>query len=144
MIPMKNRLAIKKYIKDKPIKFGIKSFILCEGDTGYIVASEIHTGKSDLEVENLGVTGNVDLRLLKQGEASRKNPILVMDRYYNSVTLTKYLCQHEKTLTVGTAMTNRKQYPKDLCNVKLKNSISLPREYCLLGMERPQTHSFYI
>ncbi|KAK3776106.1 hypothetical protein RRG08_046773 [Elysia crispata] len=90
MIPTKNRFAIKQYIKDKPIKFGIKSFILCEGDTGYIVASEIYTGKSDIEVQNLGVTGNVVLWLFKQGEASRKNHILVMDRYYNSVTLTKH------------------------------------------------------
>ena len=72
MIPTQNRLEIKQHIKDKPIKFGIKSFILCEVDTGYIAASEIYTGKSDTEVENLGVTGNVLLRLLKQGEASRK------------------------------------------------------------------------
>ena len=65
-------MAIKQYIKDKPIKFGIKSFILCEGDTGYTVASKIYTGKSDLEVENLGVTGNVVVQLLKQGKATRK------------------------------------------------------------------------
>ena len=37
MIPTKNRLAIKQYIKDKPIKWGIKSFLLCESETGYIL-----------------------------------------------------------------------------------------------------------
>ena len=56
-------MVIKQYIKDKLLKFGIKSFILCEEDTGFSVASEIYTGKSDLEVKNLGVTGNIVLGL---------------------------------------------------------------------------------
>ena len=30
MIPTKNRLAIKQYIRDKPVRWGIKSFLLCE------------------------------------------------------------------------------------------------------------------
>jgi len=34
MIPAKNRLAIKQYIRMKPVKQGIKSFLLCESDTG--------------------------------------------------------------------------------------------------------------
>jgi len=34
MIPMKNRLAIKQYIRTKPVRWGIKSFLLCEAKTG--------------------------------------------------------------------------------------------------------------
>ena len=37
MIPTKNRLAIKQYIRDKPVRWGIKSFLLCEAKTGYIL-----------------------------------------------------------------------------------------------------------
>ena len=121
MIPTKNRLSIKQYIKDKPVKFGIKTFILCEGDTGYIVSSEVYTGKSKFEVNELGATGNVVLRLLLDSDASNKKHILVMDRYYNSVTLTNYLHKHERTLTVGTALTNRKLYPKELHKKKMLN-----------------------
>ena len=33
-IPTKNRLAIKRYICDKPVRWGIKSFLLCEAKMG--------------------------------------------------------------------------------------------------------------
>ena len=45
MISTKNRLAIKQYICDKPVRFGIKSFLLCEAKTGYKVNVEIYTGR---------------------------------------------------------------------------------------------------
>ena len=44
MIPTKNRLAIKQYILDKPVRWGFKSFLLCEAKTGYILNAEIYTG----------------------------------------------------------------------------------------------------
>ena len=44
MIPTNNRLAIKQYIRDKPVRWGIKSFLLCEAKTGYILDAEIYTG----------------------------------------------------------------------------------------------------
>ena len=34
MIPTKNRLGIKQYIKSKPTKWGIKSFLLCDAYNG--------------------------------------------------------------------------------------------------------------
>ena len=45
MIPTKNRLTIKQYIRDKPVRWGIKSFLLCEAKMGYILDSEIYTGR---------------------------------------------------------------------------------------------------
>ena len=45
MIPTKNRLAIKQYICDKPVRWGIKSFLLCEAKRGYILDAEIYTGR---------------------------------------------------------------------------------------------------
>ena len=47
MIPTKNSLSIKQYIKDKPIKLGLKTFLLHESKTGYITNAEIYTGKVD-------------------------------------------------------------------------------------------------
>ena len=41
MIPCKNRLSIKQYIKDKPVKWGLKSFLLTDSNNGYIVNAEI-------------------------------------------------------------------------------------------------------
>ena len=36
MIPTKNALSIKQYLKDKPIKWGVKTFLLCDSRNGYI------------------------------------------------------------------------------------------------------------
>jgi len=47
MIPTKNALSIKQYLKDKPIKWRLKTFLLCESETEYIVNAEIYTGKKD-------------------------------------------------------------------------------------------------
>jgi hypothetical protein len=114
MIPTKNRLAIKQYIKSKPTKWGIKSFMLCEGDTGYIINAEIYTGKAEMPEKILGAVGNTVVRLLTSCELDNKAHVLVMDRYYNSVTLADYLLNVLHTCVVGTVMINRKHFPKSL------------------------------
>ena len=114
MIPSKNRLSIKQYIKDKPVKWGIKSFLLTDAENGYIMNSEIYTGSESILYPELGATGNVVARLLRSADLHGKGHVLVMDRYYNSVSLFEHLHREQKTLAVGTAMSNRKFFPKDL------------------------------
>ena len=119
MIPTKNRLAIKQYLKDKPTKWGIKSFLLCESDTGYIMHAEIYTGKHDgLRIDELGATGSVVIRLALAADLSQKNHILVMDRFYNSVKLFYYLHNTMGVFAMGTGMCNRKHYPKSMKQTK--------------------------
>ena len=113
MIPSKNRLSIKQYIKDKPVKWGIKSFLLTDAENGYIMNSEIYTGSESILYPELGATGNVVARLLRSADLHGKGHVLVMDRYYNSVALFEHLHREQKTLAVGTAMPNRKFFPKD-------------------------------
>lgn len=62
MIPTKNKLSFKQYIKDKPIRWGIKTFLLCDSENGYISNAEVYTGKQDnaTVIDNLGVIGNLD------------------------------------------------------------------------------------
>ena len=57
MIPTKNKFGFKQYIKDKTIKWGIKTFILCESNSGYIVNAEVYTGKVDDDISNLALSG---------------------------------------------------------------------------------------
>ena len=48
----------------KPVKWGIKSFLLCESSTEYVYNIEIYTGKTDgLFVPEIGATGSVVARL---------------------------------------------------------------------------------
>ena len=46
---------------------GVKSFLLCDSETGYIVNAEIYTVKSEaIDItSDLGATGNVVCRLLR-------------------------------------------------------------------------------
>ena len=65
MIPTKKHLAIKQYIRDKPVRWGIKSFLLCEAKTGYILNTEICT--------LLGSAGSVVRRLGENSQVTDKN-----------------------------------------------------------------------
>lgn len=44
VIPAKNLLGFKQYMKGKPVKFGFTSFQLGESNMGYVLNSEIYTG----------------------------------------------------------------------------------------------------
>ena len=44
MVKSKGRSGIRKYIKNKPTKFGIKIWVLAESNTGYTVDFDIYTG----------------------------------------------------------------------------------------------------
>ena len=122
MIPTKNRLSFKQYIKDKPICWGIKTFLLCDSENGYVVNAEVYTGKKEHpnSVANLGVTGNLVVRMT-DGYAGQYYSVFT-DRFYTSVQLAEYLLTQKKTCLCGTAMTNRKEFPKQL--VKKKNRMA--------------------
>ena len=60
MVPSKNRLSFKQYCKDKPTKWGIKTFILTDSRNGYLYDAEVYVGKSDDSLHpELGATGNI-------------------------------------------------------------------------------------
>ena len=130
MIPTKNKLSIKQYIKAKPIRWGIKTFLLCESKSGYIVNAEIYTGKRDdgNVIDNIGVTGNLVVRLTDMDEIKGQNHIVYTDRFYTTVTLAEILLTRGIRLC-GTAMTNRLSFPKDL---KRRSKELAKGEYVLL------------
>ena len=75
MIPTKNLLAIKQYIRDKPVRWGIKSFLLCEAKTGYILDAEIYTGwVKDRHWSLLGSAGSVVRRLMEKLAGHQQEP----------------------------------------------------------------------
>ena len=94
MIPTKNRLAFKQYIRDKLVRWGIKSFLLCEAKTG----------SSDQPV--------VLSAIMENSQVTNKNHMLFMDRFYNSVALFHLLKNELGVLAAGTVMPSRKHYPK--------------------------------
>ncbi|XP_064648765.1 piggyBac transposable element-derived protein 4-like [Lineus longissimus] len=122
MIPTKNSLSIRQYIKDKPVRWGIKSFLVCDSENGYICNDEIYTGARDdaNAIDNLGVTGNLVVRLLRP--FTDQNYRVYCDRYYSGIELAQYLKRQCGIGYVGTIQTNRAGFPKDI--IKKKNQMA--------------------
>ena len=118
MIPTKKRLTFKQYIKDKPIRWGINTFLLCDSENGYIVNAEVYTGRRDDAdaIDNLDVTGNLVVRVTD--EYSDQNYSVYTDRFYTLVQLAEYLLTNKGICMCGTALTNRKEFPKELIRKK--------------------------
>ena len=114
MIPTKNKLSFRQYIKDKPIRWGIKTFLLCDSRNGYICNAEVYTGRRDdaTVIPDLGVTGNLVVRLC--ANHTGQNYSLYTDRYYTSVILVQYMLTNLDICMSGTAMTNRREFPMTL------------------------------
>ena len=62
MIPSKFRSPLKQYMPNKPHKWGYKVFSRC-GASGIVYDFEVYTGKSTENPGNLGVTGDLIVRL---------------------------------------------------------------------------------
>jgi len=95
------RLAFRVYNPQKPIKYGIKSYILCDSDTGYCFNMKPYCGES-------AALGDTVVSLLDRlvGHGYR----LFMDNLYNSVQLCERLLD-VKTHVCGTIRKNRGEPP---------------------------------
>ncbi len=67
MIPFNGTLSFKQYMKDKPVKHGIKFFVLA-GKYAYIKQIQIYTGKNSCLSQNeLGLSLSYHLSLNELG-----------------------------------------------------------------------------
>ena len=115
MIPTKIRLTIKQYIRHKSVRWGIKSFLLCEAKTGYILDAEIYTGRvKDHHWPFLRSAGSVVRHLVENSQVTNKNHMLFMDSFYNSITLFHLLKNELGVLAADTVMPSHKHYTKEL------------------------------
>ncbi|RLU25290.1 hypothetical protein DMN91_003383 [Ooceraea biroi] len=108
----KGRLSFKQYIPSKRNRFGIKSFILCDCKSGYVLNFIVYAG-SDSEVtkineKSLGKSGEIVISLLESYLG--KGHTLFVDNWYSSPALFTYL--HDNTTNAcGTMKRRRKGMP---------------------------------
>ena len=57
MVPFKGQLKIKIRMPDKPVKYGIKLFMLSDSTNGYCKKFDVYVGSDKRGVGNLGKTG---------------------------------------------------------------------------------------
>ena len=112
MIRFKGRLGWRQYMKDKPIKFGLKIWGLCEPESGYLSTFDIYCGKKGNTVEK-GLAENVVLMLVRS--LLEVWPLwtgghIYMDNFYTSLTLALALWAM-KIACCGTLRANRKGIP---------------------------------
>ena len=122
MIPFKGRLGFKQYMRNKPIKWGIKVFVLADATNGYVRNLQVYTGKS---IENdghasVGLCSRVVLDMMFDLHHSGLH--LYTDNFYTSPLL--YLTLYNKGINAcGTCRPNRSHFPPELiCKATKHNS----------------------
>ena len=110
MVPHKGRLSFKQYIKNIPIRWGIKLWVLCEAKTGYVYNFDVYLSKEEGNVEQ-----NLARRVVKQLVTliEKKYHHLYMDNFYYDPYLFMEL-EEKKILVCRTIRANRKGSPKDI------------------------------
>ena len=98
MLQWRGRLSFKVYMKNKPVKYGIKSYILADSKTHYCWNLDLfHRVKKTLKETVQGLLTQKCLHLWHT---------LYMDNFYNSVDLSETLLA-QGVHTVGTLRNNR-------------------------------------
>ena len=111
MIKFQGRSSLKQYMPQKPIKRGIKVWVLGDSSNGYFVDFTVYTGKEgNVAVKGLGF--QVVLSLAKQLQG--KHHVVYFDNFFTSVELLEELLKWG-LYACGTVRSNRKQFPKELC-----------------------------
>ncbi|PVD27697.1 hypothetical protein C0Q70_12868 [Pomacea canaliculata] len=112
LCPWRGKLSFKVYMKDKPVKWGIKLYHLCESKSGYVWRFEILCGMPGLSNRPYDVVQ----RLL--GPLKSLGYCLYTDTYYTSLALAEDLASSNTGFT-GTVLSNRIGLPKEFMNTKL-------------------------
>lgn len=151
----KGRLSWIQTIRTKAARFGIKSYELCESNTGYMARFQIYTGKADDTIESDqvvsiqlgGKSTKVVLELLKGLDG--RGHCLMMDNLYNCPSLARYL-KSKGFDCLGTLRPSRRNVPVDIAkvpkNVPKENNYGISpmwrRFHCI--MERLQIGEYHI
>lgn len=135
MIKGQSRMPARQFMKNKPVRWGLKVFALAESSTGYILNAELYEGKNGGEAQT---PGKVVQKLVQPYRG--RGHIIFTDNFYTSVDLYSKLYL-DGCMAVGTLRENRKELPRDSVGKKkelvkkLKRGESLYRQsdnmYCV-------------
>ena len=117
MIPFRGKVHFKVYNPDKPDKYGVKSYQLCDSSNGYCCKFEIYTGGNQDPPSAKGKTYDPVMRLMQPYLNAGR--CLYVDNYYTSPTLFNDLYELN-TGACGTAR-YRKGIPHAFRTAQVKN-----------------------
>ncbi|KAK2574752.1 hypothetical protein KPH14_013001 [Odynerus spinipes] len=108
----KGRCHFRQFIPSKRSRFGIKTFVLCDCKTNYVLDFIVYTGRhTDIvhDFTTIGQAANVVMTLLRPYLG--KGHTVITDNWYTSPHLYNLL-HKEKTNAYGTVRKNRKDMPE--------------------------------
>ena len=115
MIGTRCRVGFIQYMPAKPVKFGVKNWVLADSVYPYVCNFQIYTGRDERTPEH-GLSKRVVMDLIQPYLA--KGHRLYVDNFYSSPHLFKELYD-QNTLACGTVRQERKGMPNEL---KTKNT----------------------
>ena len=119
MIKFTGRSSLKQYMPMKPIKHGIKVWVLGDNSNGYFCDFQIYTGKQNGTAEKgLGARVVKDLTMTLKG----KHHHVYFDNYFTSYSLLTDL-EKDGIYSCGTCQKDRIGFPQEL------KKPSLPSRY---------------
>ncbi|XP_064179982.1 activating transcription factor 7-interacting protein 1 isoform X1 [Anguilla rostrata] len=119
MVATRANTGMTQYMKEKPIKWGFKLFVLCDSSNGYTVDFAVYTGKSSFQTGQ-GLSYNTVMSLVKRAFLGSGYHVY-MDNFYTSPKLFRDLYR-QNFGACGTYRDNRKEYPQPACNALTKSS----------------------
>ena len=108
LFPCTSRCAFIQYVPQKPSKFGIKFWMLCDVKTSYALRATPYLGKED-RPDDVGVADHVVLTLMDPYHKTSLN--VTTDNFFMSIKTAKKLLEHDITM-VGTLRINKKRNTK--------------------------------
>nr|XP_005559135.2 piggyBac transposable element-derived protein 4 [Macaca fascicularis] len=109
----KGPLAMKQYIPTKRVRFGLKLYVLCESQSGYVWNALVHTGPGMNLKDSADGLKSSRIVLTLVNDLLGQGYCVFLDNFNISPMLFRELHQN-RTDAVGTARLNRKQIPNDL------------------------------
>ena len=115
MIKFKGRSALKQYMPMKPIKRGIKVWVLGDSTNGYFSRFQVYCGRQENREEGLGAHVVKSLT----SDLKHKHHHVYFDNYFTSVQLLEDL-HSDGIYGCGTARKDRRGFPTVLKSITLK------------------------
>ncbi|XP_035205515.1 uncharacterized protein LOC118180546 [Stegodyphus dumicola] len=106
----RGRCQFRQYMRNKPAKYGIKIFALCDSRTFYTYNLEIYAGQQPIgPYRQSNTPSDVVKRIISPIKGTCRN--ITMDNWFMSVPLATDLLHNYKLTCVGTLRKNKREIP---------------------------------